>query len=138
MTGVDPNKSFDDMVVSNINQRIKIDISSIDIFLYKYMRCNFYSLFKGPKFYLGKIVFEGEQRIKNEADFGNLIQIIRRGRVLSQCLLDKESFFAMKLQRGKLLDAPQEQETPSGKKMFIDDDSEINNEASIQDLRDYT
>ena len=118
-----------------MNQRTKIELKPIDIILFKYLRCNCYKLFKGPKYYLGKIVFEGEQRLKNEADFGNLVQIVRRNKVVGQSLLDKDSYMAMKFQQCKLLEFPTE--TPPTKKMFVADDSNINNEASIQDLRDY-
>ena len=84
---------------------------------------------------MGKIVFEGEQRLKNEADFGNIVQTVRRNKVLCNTLLDKDTYAALKLQQCKLLDFPSE--TPLAKKMFVADDSEINNEPSIQDLRDY-
>ena len=49
-------------------------------------------MFKGPKFYKGKIIYEGEQRLKNEADFGNIVQTVRRNKVLAQTMIEKENY----------------------------------------------
>ena len=71
--GVDQSKTITDILNSSINQRTKLNLKTRDIFFYKYLRCNLYKMFKGPKFYMGKIIYEGEQRLKNEADIGNVV-----------------------------------------------------------------
>lgn len=73
MKGVDPTKSAVDIVNQSINNREKINITAFDIFVFKYLQCGCYKMFTGPKYYKGKIIYEGRQRLKNDADVGNIV-----------------------------------------------------------------
>ena len=71
--GINPNKTPAQILTAHMNSREKIEISWFDVFIFKYLKCNCYTLFKGTQFYTGKIIYEGEQRLKTDADLGNVI-----------------------------------------------------------------
>ena len=131
--GVNTDKSANDIVNYNMNQRQTLNLSWFDVFLYKYVKCNCFSIFKGPKYYKGKIIYEGEQRLKNEADLGNIVQNVRKNRVLAQSILDKENYVLMKYQQHKFIDVAENTQRPK----YTNEDSQVNNQPSLDDIRDY-
>ena len=92
-------------------------------------------MFKGPKYYQGKIIYEAEQRIKNEADFGNIVSSSRKSRIMSQTMLDSNTYTLMKYQQCKFIDVVEEKDFR--KIRHTDLDSQVNNNASVDDVRDF-
>jgi hypothetical protein len=70
-------------VNASMAERERIDISWFDIFAFRYLYCGCFKLFSGPKYYKGKIIYEGIQRLKNDADIGNVVQGVRKANILS-------------------------------------------------------
>lgn len=102
------------------------------MFIYKYLKFNCYRIHKGSKFYKGKIIYEGEQKLKNDADLGNMISNVRKSKVMVQSLLDRDTYTYLKYQQCKFIDVV---ETPNAK--YTDLNSQCNNVPSIDDARDY-
>lgn len=133
--GVNTNKTHEDILNVQMNSRAKITTSWFDVFIYKYIRCGYYQMFKGPKYYQGKIIYEAEQRIKNEADFGNIVSSSRKSRIMSQTMLDSNTYTLMKYQQCKFIDVVEQKDFR--KIRHTDLDSQINNNASVDDVRDF-
>ena len=55
-----------------------------------------YKLFKGMRFYNGKIIHEGNQKLRNDGDVGNIIQGARKATIMTQAVLDKDAYLLMK------------------------------------------
>ena len=86
------------------------------------MKFNCYRIHKGSKFYKGKIIYEGEQKLKNDADLGNMISNVRKSKVMVQSLLDRDTYTYLKYQQCKFIDVV---ENPLAK--YTDLNSQCNN-----------
>jgi hypothetical protein len=74
--------------------------------------------------------------LKNDADIGNLLQMIRKSNIFTSSMLDKDTYCLMKYQQNKFIDiADTNQIGPQNR--FTDLDSNVNNHPSIEDVRDY-
>lgn len=120
--GINPNKSPAQILTAHMNSREKIEISWLDVFIFKYIKCNCYTLFKGTQFYTGKIIYEGEQRLKSDADLGNVLSQLRTANTVASCLLSKDGALMMKYQQTKLIDIVE-----NANPRFADLDSEVHN-----------
>ena len=109
---VNPNKKPLDIIKASMNQRESLKISWLDVFIYKYLKFNCYRIHKGSKFYKGKIIYEGEQKLKNDADLGNIISNVRKSKVMVQSLLDRDTYTYLKYQQCKFIDVV---DTPNAK-----------------------
>lgn len=116
-----------------MSQRQTLSLSWLDVFVYKYIKCNCFKIFKGPKYYKGKIIWEGEQRLKNEADIGNIVQAVRKNKVLSSSILDKDNYVLMKYQQHKFIDVAE----GTNRHKYTKEDSQVNNQPSLDDMRDF-
>ena len=70
----------------------------------------------------------------NEADIGNMLQAVRKSKIISSTVLDNRAYTDLKYQYCKLIDIV---DLNTSQAKYVDLDSEINNEASLDNVRDY-
>lgn len=115
-----------------MNQRERITVSWLDLVVFRFLKCNCYRLFKGMQFYKGKIIYEGEVKLRQDGDIGNVLQQLRNAYTTALFLLNKDGALLLKLQHAKMIDIVE----PVNVK-FNEADSEANNQPSLEDMRDF-
>jgi hypothetical protein len=88
-------------VRGKMDERESLKISWLDVFLYKFVKCNCYRNChkdKTLKFYKGKIIYEAEQKFINDGDIGSMVSWVRKSRIMVTSMLDRDSYTFLKYQ----------------------------------------